>query len=80
MDVDTDAMEAEQLQNNNLLTRILYGMEQDAVEIAVNAALTDHELRAAAMAEVRATRSFASKLESLIQDAMMARNRKGSPI
>jgi hypothetical protein len=79
-DLETDALEAQQLQNNPLLNRILAEMFQDAVETGISASLTDHELRSAAMAEARATRSFASKLASIIDDAVSARNRKGSPV
>jgi hypothetical protein len=79
-DIETDAVEAQQLQNNQLLIRILDGIFLDAIETGISASITDHELRSAAMAEARAARSFATKMASLIDEAIASRNRKGSPI
>lgn len=79
-DLKRDALEAEQLLGNELLQRILSDIERDAVELAISAHLTDHELRASAMAEVRASRSLVAKLKSRIDDARIADKFKGSPV
>lgn len=79
-DIETDALEAQQLQNNRLLNRVLEGIFTDAIETALSANITDNELRSSALAEARASRSFATKLASIIDDAASSRNRKGSPV
>lgn len=80
MTLERDALDAEQLLGNELLMRVLAQIERDAMETAVSAPLTDHELRASALAEVRAVRSFGSRLHGIIADAHAAKTRRGSPI
>lgn len=80
MSVDRDRVireghEAATLKDNTLLTAILAEIEQDGVETAVSAKITDHETRAAAMAEIRAARSLASKLTIRIAMATDASKR-----
>lgn len=65
-DRERDAIEAQQLLNNELLARVLSEIERTAFERGVSAALTDDNMRAAAMAEVRAVRSFVASLNGLI--------------
>jgi hypothetical protein len=69
--------EAAILKDNTLLTAILAEIEQDGVERAVSAAITDDATRAAAMAEIRAARSLASKLELRIAEAASLGKRRG---
>lgn len=68
-DPERDALEAEQLLNNEFLTAILADLERDAFEGALAAKLTDDAARAAALGEVRAIRSFSAKLQLAIQQA-----------
>ena len=67
---------AEQILSNPLTALVLADLERDAVERGVYAPMTDHEARAAAMAEVRAIRAFRQNLEASLQDN---RPRKGAP-
>lgn len=65
-DRERDALEAQQLLNNQLLNSVLSEIERGAFERGVSAAPTDDEMRAAAMAEVRAVRSFVASLTHMI--------------
>lgn len=67
---------AETILSNPLTDDILDGLERDAVDRCVNAPWTDHELRAAAAAEVRAIRAFRANLEACLRDNSP---RKGAP-
>jgi len=69
--------EAAILQDNQLLTAILAEIERDGVERAVSAAISDDLTRAAAMAEIRAARSLASKLTLRIAEADSLGKRRG---
>jgi hypothetical protein len=67
---------AEQIQSNPLTAVILDAIEKDAVERGIYAPATDHEARAAAMAEVRAIRAFRHHLDAMLRDTAP---RKGAP-
>jgi len=67
---------AEQILTNPLFPLVMNRLEQDAVERGVDAAMTDNEMRAAAMAEVRAIRAFRSNLAAMLRDTG---SRKGVP-
>lgn len=67
---------AEQMVTNPLYEETLARLEADAIETGVNAPMTDHEARSAAMAEVRAIRAFRSHLAALLQDTA---KRRGAP-
>lgn len=67
---------AEQILSNPLTDLVLSEIERDAVERGVSAPMTDHEARAAAMAEVRAIRAFRSHLTAALRDTA---TRKGAP-
>lgn len=57
---------------------LMDGLEQDAVNSAVNADYNDHEARQAHLAEVRAIRNLRSKLAVISQEDQ-ARERKQAP-
>lgn len=76
MTQDDRAALAEQIAKNPLVSIILSELEQSAVDRCINAAMTDHETRSAAAAEVRAIRAFRSKLEASLRDN---RPTKGAP-
>ena len=59
--------EAQTLLASELLKQIFTELEQTAINIAVNAKITDDETRAASLAEVRAIRSVQRKLEALVR-------------
>jgi hypothetical protein len=67
--------EAEYLSKNELLQGIFAELERACVEVAVNANPTSDEIRAAAMAEIRAIRSVQGKLR-----AMLATNPVPGPV
>lgn len=67
---------AEQILTNPLTDLILREIELDAIERGVNALMTDHETRSAAMAEVRAIRAFRDHLKASLRDTAP---RKGAP-
>jgi hypothetical protein len=67
---------AEQILTNPLTDLVLSEIERDAVERGVFAPATDHEARAAAMAEVRAIRAFRHHLTASLRDTAA---RKGAP-
>lgn len=75
-DRERDALEAQQLINNPLLTRVLADIERDAMERAISAGLTDDAMRSAACGEVRAVRAFTSSLTQIVAEASI-RQRKG---
>jgi len=59
---------AEQITASPLYAVTMEALERAAMERAVYAPLTDHDTRAAALAEVRAIRSFRSNLEAALRD------------
>ena len=67
---------AEQMLANPLFPVLMDDLERDAIDRGVNAAITDDETRAAAMAEARAIRAFRSNLATLVRDTGL---RKGAP-
>lgn len=66
---------ARQILDHPIVAEILTSMESDALNSAVNAKLTDTDTPTAYLAEVRAIRSFRSRLNFLIQEgsAQLAR-------
>lgn len=59
--------EAEYLLNHPLLTEILAGLEQEAVEHGVNAPVGDDQTRRTAMERVRVIRDLRQELQSLAE-------------
>lgn len=60
---------AQDLLNSPLVMELLDRLENNAVNACVTASPTDHEGRAAYAAEVRAVRSFRSKLKLIPEQA-----------
>ena len=67
MDNEEREFHAREIINNPLFRIITDKMESDAVNKAVNAPLTDHDTRQAAIAELRAVRTFRRECESIIR-------------
>ena len=67
---------AEQILANPLMAEIMAGLEHNAVELCVNAKLTDNETRAFAAMQVRAIRAFRAECEGLLRNNLP---RKGAP-
>jgi hypothetical protein len=68
MDIEQRKARARDLLSNPLFQEIMDKMESDAINLGVNAPFTDHEGRQAAMAEVRAVRSFRRNCESILRN------------
>lgn len=64
---------ARELLNNPLLADTLARLERDAINRAVNAPLTDNLAHQAALAEVRAARTFRQHLEALARDKQVTK-------
>lgn len=79
MNLERMALEAQQLIDNELLTTTLAGIEKSALDRAVNAKPAENEIRASAMADIRAVRSLTSKLQNLVEENAAKANRKGKP-
>lgn len=67
---------ARQILDNPLFTAVLDDIEKSAIETGINAPALADDIRAAAMAEVRAIRAFRSNLRAMLEDT---RPRKGAP-
>ena len=67
---------ADSILSNQLFTLILDDLEKAALDRCVNAALTDHDARAAAACEVRAIRAFRSNCRAALDNN---RPKKGAP-
>ena len=59
---------AREILSNPLFSALMAKMEQEAINRAVNAQLTDNLAQQAALAEVRAVRSFRQNCEFLIRN------------
>jgi len=59
--------EAERLLNHPLFNEIFDGLENDAMEVAVQAKPSDDETRRTSMNEIRAIRSLRQKLKTLAE-------------
>jgi hypothetical protein len=68
---------AKSILDNPLTDEILNAMEREAVDRCVMAPMTDHDMRAAAAAEVRAIRAFRHTLRASLQDTSP---RKAAPV
>lgn len=79
MNLDRAALEARQLLDNELLTTTLSKIETEALERAVAAKPQEHEIRASAMADIRAVRSLRNKLNAFIEENEALAKRKGKP-
>lgn len=60
--------EARALLNSELLKELLDKLEQENLNAAVNADIKDDETRRARLGEVRAIRSFRTRLQALLRD------------
>ena len=58
IDKDERAYPAQEILNNKLFMEIIYRLEREAIDRGVNAPFESHDARQAAMADVRAVRSF----------------------
>ncbi len=74
---DARASYADSILSNPLFHELFDALEKSAIDPCVNAAMTDHDTRAAAAAEVRAIRSFRSSLSAALADNTRAK--KGAP-
>jgi hypothetical protein len=59
---------AESIISNPLFTLVIEDMEREAIDRCVYAPMTDHDMRAAAAAEVRAIRTFRETLTASLRD------------
>ena len=59
---------AREILNNPLFAALMTKMEQEAINRAVNAPLTDNQAQQAALAEVRAVRSFRQNCEFILRN------------
>lgn len=59
---------AREILNNPLFSALMTKMEQEAINRAVNAPLTDNQAQQAALAEVRAVRSFRQNCEFILRN------------
>lgn len=76
MTPDERAALAQSILDNPLFPVVLDKLERDATDRCINAPMIDHDLRAAAAAEVRAIRAFRANLAAALQDN---RPRKSAP-
>jgi len=59
---------AEQILSNPLFDAIMADMERIAIDLCINAPMINHELRAAAAAEVRAIRAFQANCRAALHN------------
>ncbi len=76
MNAESRKAYAGQMLSNPLFAVLMAEIEQAAIDRGVNAQWTDHETRAAAMAEARAVRTFRANLEAMLRDTP---KRNGAP-
>ena len=68
MNDEQRAYNARALLDNPVFNELIIRLESEALDRGVNAKFNDHEARQAAMADIRAVRSFRSACESMTRN------------
>lgn len=78
MNAQEKANAARMLIEHPLITELFEELEKSAVDVAMYAAPTDHETRAAKLTEARAIRALRQQLSTLVSEGEAKQTFKGS--